>query len=229
MHEIAPKSRRSGFSLVELIVVVAILAILAGTAVPIATKALTYKARQATRNEIQYLADSAGEYVLDTEVIPPDIAALLVEPSAGVPGWAGPYLPGVSADEVTGAIGYSVDAWSRPYQFQSSGSILTIESMGEDAAWGTTRDIVLDFDVTPLRRRLTLDRLETINQAVTLYNGAYQATDPLPADYTALVARLVATGFLPNTSGFDSDGWGNAFVEDPVSETPVVRVTSTSL
>ena len=40
---------RSGFSLLEMVVVVAIMAIVAGAAIPVTSKVLAYKARNATR------------------------------------------------------------------------------------------------------------------------------------------------------------------------------------
>ena len=87
---------RAGFTLIEMIVVIAIMSIIVGAAIPVTSKALTYTARKETRSELQGLADASTEYFRDTLAKPAQVADLLVDPS--VSGWSGPYLPGVVAD-----------------------------------------------------------------------------------------------------------------------------------
>ncbi len=220
--------RNSGFSLLEMIVVIAIMAIVVGAAVPVTSKVLTYQARKATRSEVGGIADAVAEYFRDTLALPTQVTDLLVDP--GVTGWSGPYLPGVVADQLTGKVGYQVDAWSRDYRFVIAGDVLSIESMGEDATWGTSADVTLDLDVTPLRREETFDRLEIINAAVQRYNAEKGVGDPaLPANWAAAFAILLGQGYLPNDSRYQVDAWGTAFVEDPVGALPVVRVKSTNV
>lgn len=218
-----PTSRR-GFTLLELIVAVAIMAILAGAAIPVTVKVLTYKARQATRDELALLGSAAAECFRDTNVLPGAIADLIVDP--GTTGWSGPYLPGVVTDQLSGQTGYLVDAWSRAYRYSTSGDTITLSSDAEDAAFGSPDDLVLDVDVTWIRREKTLEQLRVINQAIVLYNGQYQTTDPLPANWTLALDKLVLRGALPSTNGLQSDAWGSAFVEAPAGSAPVVRVTS---
>ena len=215
---------RAGFTLIELIVVIAIIAMLAGAAVPVTSKVLTSKARAATRGEVTYLAEASGEFFRDTRRLPVDIAELLV-PTADA-GWSGPDLPGVVTDELTGLTGYQVDAWSRAYQVAVAGSVVTITSAGEDGTFGTTRDVAVSLDVTPIQRQETLRQLVIINQAIVLYNGQYQSTAPLQANWALALNSLVSRGFLPTATGYDVDWWGDAFVEDPAGVSPVVRVRS---
>ncbi len=217
-----------GFTLIEMVVAITIISIMVGAAVPVTSKILTYQARKATRQELQTLADAAAEYFRDTLVMPTTIQDLLVDP--GVDGWSGPYLPGVVADRLTGKVGYQVDAWSRDYRVVISGSVLSIQSQGEDATWGTSQDLVLDLDVTPLRREETLDRLRIANSAIQRYNAALDVGEPgLPADWSTARATLVTAGYLPNDTRYQTDAWGADFVEDPVGLTPVVRIKSTNL
>lgn len=215
---------RRGFTLLELIVAVAILAVLAGAAIPVTAKVLTYKARQATRDELTFLGEAAAECFRDTNVLPGGIDDLIVDP--GTTGWSGPYLPGVVTDQLSGQTGYLVDAWSRAYDYATSGDTITMTSAAEDAALGSADDLTLDVDVTWIRREKTLAQLRVLNQAIVLYNGQYQTTDPLPASWTLALDKLVFRGVLPSTSGYQTDAWGSAFVEDPAGSAPVVSVTS---
>ena len=218
---------RRGFSLIELIVAIAIMAMLAGAAVPITSKVLTSKARGATRTELGHLSEASGEFFRDLRRLPTDISELLV--STGDAAWSGPYLPGVVTDQLTGLTGYQVDAWSRVYQVAVAGNVMTITSAGEDGIPGTARDLEIQLDVTPIRREETLRQLAILNQAVILYNAQYQSTSPLPASWPSALAALVSRGFLPSAAGYDVDWWGDAFVEDPAGVSPVVRVRSVNV
>jgi len=224
-------SRRAGFTLIELVVAATIIAILAGAAVPVTTKVLTYRARNATKAELEMLSEACGAFFYDCERLPADLAELLVDPGTGDPGWTGPYLPGVVTDELSGLSGYQVDAWSRPYILTASGDVLTLTSQGEDATTGTATDIVLHYDVTWIRREKTRARLATVNQAIAHYNASFLVADPLPANWAVAFSKLTnpSLGILPNDADFSQDGWGDAFVEDPLGVAPVVRVTSSNM
>lgn len=220
----AAQDATSGFTLIEMIVAIAIMAILVGAAVPVTSKVLTYKARKATREELQALAEAVLEHFRDTGTLPGGVDDLLVDSGAG--GWTGPYLPGVVADHVTGASGYEVDAWSRAYTFSAADDALTVRSRGEDAASGTADDLVIVVDVTVVRREHTRDELKVLNQAITLYNGVHMATSPLPPTWAAAFNTLVAQGYLPNDSDYLTDGWGQAYAP---TGNPVVELRSTSM
>jgi prepilin-type N-terminal cleavage/methylation domain-containing protein len=226
MHTSHP--RRTGFTLIEMVVVITIMSIVVGAAIPITSKALTYHARKATRGELQGLSDACAEYFRDTLAKPASVTDLLVDPT--VTGWSGPYLPGVAADSLTGKVGYLVDAWSRDYRIVVSGDVISIQSQGEDAAWGTSQDLTVDLDVTPLRRVETLDRLGIINPAVKRYNTEKSDIDPpLPASWASARSILIANGYLPNDSRYQTDAWGSNLIEDPAGMTPVVRVKSVNV
>ena len=66
------RTNRGGFSLLELIVAVSIMVILVGAAVPVTSKVLTYKARLATKQEVELLSDAAADYFEDTRQLPGD-------------------------------------------------------------------------------------------------------------------------------------------------------------
>lgn len=217
---------RSGFTLLEIVVVVAIIAMLAGAAIPLASKMMQSQARKATKSEIEALGETALEYFRDTGAVPGSVAALLTNP--GTTGWAGPYLAGTVRDTISGLAGYEVDAWSRAYVI-TAGTTWTVASRGPDGITGNADDVSLTVDFTPVKRELTLDRLRTINNAITLYNQAYGATSPLPANYTTILDRLVTNGYLPTRTGYSADAWGSAYVPDPTGATPVVRVTSPNI
>ena len=224
---LSTRARRRGFTLIEMIVAIAILVVLVGAAVPVTSKVLSYKARKATREELEILSQASADFFRDTRRLPADLSELLVDP--GDAGWSGPYLPGVVTDQITGLTGYQVDAWSRAYQLSANGDVLEIKSAGEDAQFGTSEDMKIDLNVTWIRREETLDQLKTINQAITLYNGMYQASDPLPANWTNALAKLVSKGLLPSTQGYATDAWGTPFLEEPQGKTPVVQVQSTNV
>ena len=217
--------RRRAFTLIELVIAVAILAILVGAAVPVSSKFFTSRARAATRTELDELAEAALAYSTDTARLPASAADLLVNP--GVAGWVGPYVAIGSADAWSGASDIGVDAWAVGYRFTATGtSQLEVRSAAEGSVFGDTNDLVTTLDVTPIRREKTRAQLATLNAAITLYNGQYLPDTPLSTTYSALLARLVATSFLPSAAPYQTDAWGSAFQADPVGASPVVAVAS---
>ncbi len=224
-----PKREPQGaFTLIEIVIAVAILAILAGIAIPVASKAFDSKARRSTRTELEELADSAAEYFRDTFQFPTKALDLLADP--GVAGWRGPYVLSTQDEDFMGTTDYDMDAWRQAYQFATVGdSKLEIASSGGDGAFGDENDLEVELDATPIRREVTLDQLDTINQAIALYNARHLPDEPLPTTYGALLDVLVAQALLPDGTPYAADGWGDAFVADPPGKSPVVRVASTHL
>lgn len=216
---------QAGFTLLELIIVMSVLALIMGAITPAMGTMIRSKARTGTLGELERLGQAALDHYADTGAYPSDATGLL---ASSVSGWAGPYLAGTTDDPWSGRSGYQVDGYGEVYDFASSGVQLTITSAGPDRSASTGDDIALVIDATPVLRRRTLDRMSTVNVAITQYNAVYLSTEPLPATWSAAYAQLVSRGYLPLGGPEEEDAFGAAFVGDP-SASPLVRVTSSNL
>lgn len=106
---------RDGFTLIEIIVSMAILAILAGAITPLVFKELVRAREEATRIELATLEDALLDFYEDTGRFPTEaegLAALVNDP--GLDGWQGPYVDGDLADP-TAAIG--ADGFGNAYLY----------------------------------------------------------------------------------------------------------------
>ncbi len=103
-----------GFSLVELLVVLAIIVLLGTVAVPQLLKYLDKAKQDTARAQVQSLAATLDLFKLDVGRYPTQEEGLdaLVVPSAGLAGWNGPYL---KRKEML------LDPWRRSYRYKSPG------------------------------------------------------------------------------------------------------------
>ena len=105
----------AGFTLLEILVVVAILGLLIGLVAPAALRQLGGAKVSVAKQSIERIASVLDMYKLDVGAYPSSdqgLAALNAKPG-GVPGWNGPYLKGD---------GQPLDPWSRPYVYRSPAS-----------------------------------------------------------------------------------------------------------
>lgn len=212
------RSRR-GFTLLESLIVVAVVALLASAAIPMASKALSSAARKATRTELVQLGVAAQECFRDTGVAPASIDELE----------RGQYLPEDGAQPGRPAADFATDAWSRAYRLKRSGDVLSITSAGPDAALDTADDVHILVDFTPIRREQTLAELETIQCAVAAHHGLHGADTPLPATWSEALCALVEGGYLDSDEPYRTDAWGNPYEARPEGQSRLVRVVSTSI
>jgi general secretion pathway protein G len=99
-----------GFTLVELLLVLVILALIAGLVLPgIIGKAESAKAKAAS-SQISRISMSVESFYLDTGITPSSLDELVSEPS-GVNGWNGPYIKNTLLK----------DPWGQPYQYKVPG------------------------------------------------------------------------------------------------------------
>lgn len=132
------RARSGAFTLVELLLVLTILAILAGIVLPRMT-GYSEKARiTRAKTEIETFKTALGAYEVDTGSYPKGrngLQALLQKPS-GVVNWHGPYLD---------ATAVPLDPWQHPYVYECPGKHnpngFDILSMGPDGRIGGGDDI----------------------------------------------------------------------------------------
>lgn len=144
---------RRGFTLLEVIVVIAVISILASIAVPYAAQILNQTREGGARKEMEELYGAilgnpsvpTSGFVGDMGRLPTNLAQLNVQGGqpAGINGllgvkigWFGPYInTGFDAG------GYLNDPWGTPYAYGNPGAG-QIRSAGKDRTMGTADDIV---------------------------------------------------------------------------------------
>ena len=220
------RARRAGFTLIELVIAMSIIALLAGVILPATGAMMRSDSRRATTTELELIAEAAQDFYRDTRVFPADSLDLL---ASSVAGWSGPYLRGTVDDPWSGQSGYVVDGFGTDYVYSSSGLTLTITSSGVDRTQGTADDISLSVNATPILRELTLDELKSINTAITQYNSVHLATSPLSGTYAIALASLESAGFLPAGSGYGADEFGDAYTGDRVGVSPMTAARSVNV
>jgi general secretion pathway protein G len=137
-------STRAGFTLIEIIVVIAVIAILASVVTPLVFRNVGDAKVSAARAQIEIFATALDTYRLDNDYYPSTaqgIAALRSAPS-GSPAarnWRGPYI---RKDP-------PLDPWNRPYAYQSPGRVnagsYDLLSLGRDGQPGGSGE---DADIT---------------------------------------------------------------------------------
>jgi len=93
---------RIGFTLIEIIIAIAIVAIMAGTIAPMAFQEIVRSREDATLKELANLNDALVEFYEDTGRFPLEaegLTALVSDP--GITGWQGPYVGADRSDPVT--------------------------------------------------------------------------------------------------------------------------------
>jgi len=159
-------ARSSGFSLIEVIVVIAVISILASMAVPYAVQVIDQSRTDATRKEMEaiqkaILGDPAlgtAGFVGDMGRLPTNLGQLnttLPGQSTGTlgvkMGWWGPYInTGFDAQ------GYLNDAWGTPYRYPSPGAG-QLTSDGPDRNPGGGDDIVYPPSAVDIRGSLLVN------------------------------------------------------------------------
>jgi general secretion pathway protein G len=115
MTVIIARQRRSGFTLIEVIVAVAIVVVLAGAITPMVFRELMQAREDATVSELSALSRGLADFYADTGRLPSEVeglAALVADP--GVTGWQGPYVASGRGDPVQEA---TTDEFNRDYAY----------------------------------------------------------------------------------------------------------------
>ncbi len=140
------RARRGGFTLLELIVVIIVLALLAGLVAPQIFGRLTEARGTTARTQIELLGTALDTYRLDNGAYPTTeqgLQALREKPvQAPVPGsWRGPYVRKAVPN----------DPWGRPYLYRCPGErnaagydLLTFGRDGQPGGAGEDADIGAD-------------------------------------------------------------------------------------
>lgn len=129
--------RSPGFTLLELLVVLAILGLIATFAAPQALKWLSGAKSDSARIQVEALGTGIDLYRLDVGSYPPDLEALVTQPP-GADRWDGPYLRKKTVPK---------DPWGRDYIYRHPGDngpydLYSLGADGQEGGSGEDADVL---------------------------------------------------------------------------------------
>lgn len=133
------RAGRSAFTLVELILVMTILAILAGIVLPKITGRTEQARITRAKSDIANMSTALGTFEVDNGFYPKGSSGLqaLLQKPGNAQNWHGPYLENMTS--------VPVDPWGNPYSYQCPGKHnptgFDLMSMGPDGRVGGGDDI----------------------------------------------------------------------------------------
>jgi general secretion pathway protein G len=116
--------RKGGFTLIEVLLVVVIIGILVGVAIPRLGGRVRQAEESRAKADIQSIGLALRMYELDNGEYPGSLQGLVTE--SGARNWNGPYLES----------GLPKDPWGRDYIYARSSTGYTLKSLGADGAEG---------------------------------------------------------------------------------------------
>ncbi|HEU4648246.1 MAG TPA: type II secretion system major pseudopilin GspG [Gemmatimonadales bacterium] len=144
------RARRAGFTLIEILVVIAVLGILASLVAPMVFGHVSDAKVSAAQSQIEIFNLALDAYRMDNDDYPSTAQGLaaLVEPPTGEPParrWRGPYL----------RKGVPLDPWGRAYVYEGPGephpTTFEVRSLGRDGKpGGTGEDADLSSGLGPV-------------------------------------------------------------------------------
>lgn len=215
-----------GFTLLEVIIAIAIIGIMIGAIAPVAHRQLVAAREEATRQELDRLRGALAAYYEDVGAFPGEgvgLAALVG--TVGPAGWQGPYLESGDQDP---AAAIAADAFGQAYVYDLAPSVqpadaadLIVASPGANrrlelrsgGVWQLANaadvdDIVLAIATGPLDRD---KRLASLGELEALAAGArrhYQDHSSFPAQLADLSGSYVDPGFDGDSF---ADDWRQAY------------------
>lgn len=129
------RSRRAGFTLLELLLVLAILVVIGGIALPNFMGAGTEAKINATKVQMDHLKQAIMMYQIRMNSLPDSLEALRDGPSdaAAKAKWVAPIIKEIP-----------MDAWENSLEYSVNGNTYEIRSAGMDGQMSTEDDIVLE-------------------------------------------------------------------------------------
>ncbi|HVN02372.1 MAG TPA: type II secretion system major pseudopilin GspG [Caulobacteraceae bacterium] len=133
------KSRPRGYTLTEMLVVIAIIGVIAAVVIPQTIGQLGKAQSRAAKLQIQSLGAALELFQGDNGRFPTEqegLSALLMRP-AGLDNWNGPYVH--AKDQLS-------DPWGHPYRYAAAGSAVSVGTLGADnkpGGEGADRDITV--------------------------------------------------------------------------------------
>lgn len=217
-NQLKPNSVES-FTLIELMVVIAILALLAAGIVPSITTKIERENVKETKQEIKRLKQAIKEFYRDIDKFPDESKTHplrdLEEQPTGMSNWDGPYITSKYEQ-----YDYEGDAWENQYSYSApseewENDLCVIYSYGPDEEddSGDDDDIKNTISPQPLieeKRKRVKEELEVIKKSAQLYYN----NNSVDFDDIDIEDLYCSDYYCLADESYRTDEWGRDYVND---------------